>query len=59
LAEVFYSEWFWDLGIVAWKADFFAGFAAGYFEGCFVEGVGFAARKCCLSCCKVSRVLER
>jgi hypothetical protein len=49
LAEVFYSEWFRDLGVVSWKADFFEGFAAGYFEGGFVEAVGFTTRECCLA----------
>jgi hypothetical protein len=49
LAEVFYSEGFWDLGVVSWKADFFVGFAAGYLKGRFVEGVCFAAWKCRLS----------
>ena len=46
---MFYSEGFGDLGVVSWKADFFEGFTAGYFKGCFVEGIGFAAWKCCLA----------
>ena len=51
LAEVFYAEGFRNFGVVSWKADFFEGFAAGYFEGRFVEGVCFAAWKCCLAFC--------
>lgn len=50
LAEVFYVEGLGNLGVVARKADFFAGFAAGYFEGSFVEGVRFAAGEGGLAC---------
>ena len=32
------------------QADFFVGFAAGRREGCFVEGVGFAAGEGGLAC---------
>jgi hypothetical protein len=51
LAEVFYSEGVGDLGVVLWKADFFEGFAAGYFEGCFVESVSLAAGEGSLAFC--------
>ena len=46
---MFYAERERDPGILVWEADFLPCFAAGDFEGCFVEGVCFTAGKGCLS----------
>jgi hypothetical protein len=54
LAEVFYAEGFGEFGVVAGKTDLFEGFAASYFEGCFVECVCFTAWERCLSFCSLA-----
>ena len=56
LAEVLYSEGSGNFGIILWKTDFLVGFAAGYFEGRFVQGVGFTAWERCLSCLMSARL---
>jgi hypothetical protein len=52
-----FERW-WDFGVIPWKTDFFRGFAASDFKGCFLEGVGFAAGERGVPWLVVNRILS-